>query len=308
MTRPSTPTTPRLTVLGLLATLTLIVAANAARAAPSSLRLRRQILVGHARTIVLRNRVGRVLVQGEPKTTTVDARVTIRPNCQKHFSFFELFHLFWSDSCHALPAHTVIALERAQGRLRLSLLDARGNELKHVRSDWILTVPENMTVSLKEGVGRVDLTDLHGDLRLNVGVGTVTIAGSGGPRTSVHDGVGTIVLKSFTLPPKGRLALHSGVGAIRLQLKALPPSQPGDISLHTGVGAVTVSGLPCRLAHVTARTGVGAIVTNHPLRGLAVTRRIASSSLKGGNGNGLTLRIHTGTGTIHLAWNKTHCP
>jgi len=275
---------------------------------PSSLRLHRNVSVGRASTLVLHNRVGSVRMKGVPGAKTLAVEVDVRPRCSHNVEFFGFFHWLWSHGCPPLPPHPIVAVLRKDNRIALVLRGPEGARLRHVHADWTLTVPEDTAVSLREGVGKVDLTNLDGNVELKVGVGKVNLRTSGALRTSVTDGVGAVRLENITLPPQGNIRIHDGVGAIRIVLASTPsPNIARTIDAHEGVGAVSVRGLPCRLRRVSVASGVGHISTDDLPPGIRLTQNFASSSLKGGNGGGLVLRIHSGTGAVRLGWNRAQC-
>lgn len=280
----------------------------AAHTLPPSLHLSRTVSVGRASTLVLHNRVGSVRIEGVAGTKTLTVRVALRPRCSHDVGFFGFFHWLWSHGCPPLPPHPIVAVGRKDNRIALVLRDAEGTKLRHVHADWTVILPENTAVSLREGVGKIALTNLDGDLDLKVGVGKVTLRTGGALRTTVTDGVGSVHLENVTLPPHGNMRIHDGVGTIRIALAATPsPNVPRTIDVHAGVGTVSVRGLPCRLGRVSVASGVGHISTDGLPPGIRRKQNFAGSSLEGGNGGGLVLKIRGGTRSVRLGWNRAQC-
>lgn len=272
--------------------------------------------------LVLRNRVGRIRIT--PTTTTTAPAVKVRVRCRNGSSGFSLFGLFrWgARSCTQVPHGLKVVAIRQGSSLHLGLVNADGVTPRHVRADWTLVLPPRFEARIHDGVGNVQITGLRGGIVLHVGVGAVTLKRDRTRLLKVHDGVGTIDVDHFELPAvAGLVHLHSGVGNVVLRLAPVSFLPHGRIDVQTGVGHIAVQGLPCRLARLRARAGVGHVKTSvlpagfhlpfaygpghAPPTGFHLQGGMVGETLSGGGGPGLDVRLASGTGSISIGFNCT---
>lgn len=96
-------------------------------------------------------------------------------------------------------------------------------------ADLVITIPAGKTVGIFTGVGRVDVTNIDGDLMVDVGSADITAKGT-----------------------KGSLDLDTGSGDIRVD------NAQGDINLDTGSGNVVLNG--AKGSKLNIDTGSGDVV------------------------------------------------
>jgi len=140
---------------------------------------------------------------------------------------------------------------RQAGKLTLSLAPA-DHARRHLSEDWTLTLPANLAVAVKVGVGDVVIRQVAGAIRVEVGVGDVRVQELQG-QLDAETGVGDIEVRG-SWEAVGAVALETGVGDVRLLApqrrergeglvsKSLQLQGPGPHPLKatTGVGDITV--------------------------------------------------------------------
>lgn len=174
-----------------------------------------------------------------------------------------------------------------------------------------VTVPPQVTLSVRTGDGAVDCEPLEGKFTFVTGDGAVRAHGLKG-ECDVSTGDGRVILEDMS----GRLRARTGDGQVtasgrfealdlstgdgRVTATALPGSKlTQGWNLETGDGAVTIR-IPHDLnALLDARTKDGRINVDLPI---SVSGRLSGRQLVGElNGGGPPLRIRTGDGSITLA-------
>ncbi len=304
-----TPLLPRRLVAPALAALAVFIPLALGPMASAGVVLTGRVPAAGANLLVLRNSVGTIRIKASAPTTEAAITVRVRARCRNTVDFFGMLHWGWGSSCKTLPRGLVLVSSLHGKTLRLGLNAAGGGSPRHIHEDWTILLPSRFGARIHEGVGKVQITGLKGEIALHVGVGAITLIGLGSGHLAIHDGVGTITARGLRLPAaETEIRLHSGVGAVRIRLASVPPAARGRIVVHTGVGAIDVAGLPCHLARLAVRTGTGGVTASSRPAGFSLHRSLIGASLTGTSGTGLDVRLQAGTGSIDVGWSKTHCP
>lgn len=139
-------------------------------------------------------------------------------------------------------------------------------------ADLVIAVPRGKSLQLHLAVGRVDVRNVEGDLRIDVSSASISATGT-----------------------KGRLALDAGSGAVQVT------DAEGDLSVDTGSGSTTLTDVRMRAVSVDAGSG--------SVRGERV--RADRFKVDVGSGrislDGLTtddLFVDTGSGSVTLELTK----
>ena len=177
-----------------------------------------------------------------------------------------------------------------------------------------VTVPAELTLSVRSGDGAVDCDPLGGRFTFETGDGAVRAHGLKGD-VEVSTGDGRVILDDIDgrlrartrdghLTASGRFdALDLGTGDGRVDASARPGSRLASTwSVETGDGAVSLR-IPHDLAALLdTRTRDGSINVELPI---SVQGRVHSHELIGElNGGGPTLRVRTGDGSITLGLSE----
>lgn len=151
-------------------------------------------------------------------------------------------------------------------------------------------VPAGQRVSLYLGVGRMDVTNVDGDLRLDAASAGIAARGTKG-RLNIDTGSGDVSVTDAS----GTVSLDTGSGDVTVTRMT-----NGDLDVDTGSGEVTATGVSA--TSVTIETGSGGI-------GMAETTA-SRISLETGSGDvratvkGALEHLHVDTGsgdvTVHL--------
>lgn len=107
------------------------------------------------------------------------------------------------------------------------------NVLTICSTSWTVVVPQDADVEIKEGVGRVTVTEVAGDVDVEAGVGDVRISETTAQRITANLGVGSLWVESVEPPQSVRAKV--GVGGLSVQL---PQSASYDVDASGGVGEV----------------------------------------------------------------------
>jgi DUF4097 and DUF4098 domain-containing protein YvlB len=154
-------------------------------------------------------------------------------------------------------------------------------------ADLTIRIPAGQRLALHLAVGRVEVTNVAGDLVVDVGSAPITARGTrgylrldtGSGRVEVTDAVGAVEVDTGSGGVEvrrirgPRLLVDTGSGGVRL---ALPPSVDARLEIDTGSGGITVD-LPLRIVKKERSRLVGEL----------------------GAGTGL-IRIDTGSGGVRV--------
>lgn len=100
-------------------------------------------------------------------------------------------------------------------------------------TDWTVVVPEGADVEIEEGIGRVTVEGIDGDVDVEAGVGDVRITESTAGRITADLGVGSLWVEAVEPPQQVRATV--GVGGLSVQL---PETASYDVDASGGVGEV----------------------------------------------------------------------
>jgi DUF4097 and DUF4098 domain-containing protein YvlB len=148
-------------------------------------------------------------------------------------------------------------------------------------------------VRLHTGSGDVDAHDISGTFDAEAGSGDIKLNSKGSGNVHVHTGSGTVELREVN----GSLLAESGSGDVRVM-----GTQAGTWEVRTGSGEVEIE-LPANAAFdLDASATSGEVTVGRPvtmvIQGeLRESHRAIRGKVAGG---GPELRVHTGSGDIHI--------
>jgi hypothetical protein len=155
-------------------------------------------------------------------------------------------------------------------------------------ADVRVLVPAGRTVAVHHGVGRVEVSGVEGELRINGGATSVTTTGTRGG-LDVRTGSGSVSVTEAD----GDVGVRTGNGGVRVA-----GVRGQRVTLSTGSGGVSGSGV--RAAEVQMSTGSGGVRVDG-VAARTVTARTGSGSVRLGlDANPENVRISTGSGGVGL--------
>lgn len=157
----------------------------------------------------------------------------------------------------------------------------------HVSISYVVTVPPDTTVTLNSGSGSLSVSGVRSGTQAHTGSGDIRLSELGG-KVQVQSGSGGIRAENVS----SAFSAGTGSGSIEADL-----SGSGDVDVHSGSGSIRVKGATGGLR---ARTGSGDIEADGNVKGpWQVHTGSGSVRIAVGTGNGLTLNVHTSSGSIH---------
>jgi hypothetical protein len=142
---------------------------------------------------------------------------------------------------------------------------------------------------LSTGSGSIRATGVQGNFSLSTGSGSIFGEQAGTGDVTAETGSGSIELKNL----HGGLRAHTGAGSIKVS--GIPA---GPWRIDTGAGSVEVwTGNAAFTLH--AQAGMGSVHCDREIAAEGATERHRLAG-KIGSGDGPTVRIETGTGSIHI--------
>ncbi len=159
-------------------------------------------------------------------------------------------------------------------------------------ADFRIELPAGVAVKVKDGIGVVDSTGVHGNQSLDIATGEIIVQGGEGT-LSADTGSGDVQVHQ----QKGDVTVDTGSGDVRLEEVAA-----GKIDVDTGSGDIRLQGVA---AAVTADTGSGDIVGRALTLGSTVAADTGSGDvyLSGDFSAVAKLDIDTGSGDVTLETN-----
>src|SRR5271157_3509760 len=158
---------------------------------------------------------------------------------------------------------------------------------RHISISYEITVPANATVQTHSGSGAIGIEGVRGEVQAQTGSGDIRLRDLGG-RVHAQTGSGGIRAQDVAAPFYG----HTGSGDIQAELNG-----SGDVDIQSGSGGVHLRGIKGGLR---ARTGSGDISAGGSVTaGWQVHTGSGTIRLAVGSGNGFSLDIPTGSGSIH---------
>jgi hypothetical protein len=154
-----------------------------------------------------------------------------------------------------------------------------------------ITVPPGKRVRLFLGVGKVDISNVDGDLRIDAATADVTSHATRGG-LNIDTGSGDVLVEDAS----GAVALETGSGDVRITRM-----KDGDLKVETGSGSVVGSGIATGAA--TIETGSGDIRLTD-ITAPQLSLETGSGSVRADlRGSPELLHIDTGSGdvTLHLS-------
>lgn len=176
---------------------------------------------------------------------------------------------------------------RSEGRKVTVRGDGNGLE---AAANLRISVPSGQRVSVYLGVGRMDVTNVEGDLRLDLSSGNVAARGTRG-RLDIDTGSGDVTLNEAS----GEINLDTGSGDVTVTRVS-----NGDLKVDTGSGSVNASGVTTTAVDIETGSGdIEMAETTAPRISLETGSGSVRATLRGALEQ---LHVDTGSGdvTIHL--------
>lgn len=152
-----------------------------------------------------------------------------------------------------VPRDTRIALHLGVGEATVTNVD--GEILVDVSGADVTTRGTHGSLTLDTGSGRVSVSDAEGELLLDSGSGDVTVSHVRGQRIRLDSGSGSVRADALDTP---RLELDSGSGGVRLA-----DVRSGDITIDAGSGSVEL-GLLSDVESLRIDSGSGSVTIRAP--------------------------------------------
>lgn len=186
-----------------------------------------------------------------------------------------------------------------------------GSNNIRVSVHFTIEIPKSMRLRVGTGNGDVSITQTVADVDAASGNGDITIKESLG-RVTASTGNGDVTITSargqvkassgnghiFANTSLGPVEATTGNGDIDVKMTKLPADQ-GSMTFITGSGSVRVA-LPADFnGEIEMNTGNGNISTEFEIK---LEGRLSPTKMKGtiGNGNGPTIKLRSGNGTLSL--------
>ncbi len=132
--------------------------------------------------------------------------------------------------------------DRSEGRRITIQGEGKGLE---AAADLRITVPTGKRLAVYVGVGRVQVTNVDGELRVDAAAAEVTSRSTRG-RLAIETGAGDVAVDDAS----GSISLETGSGDVRINR-----IRDGDLKLETGSGAVEGSGITVGTADIETGSG-----------------------------------------------------
>lgn len=193
-------------------------------------------------------------------------------------------------------ARDVFAENSAEG-FRLGNAHIKDSDANDWHIHWAVKVPPTVQVSVRNGVGDIDLQALRGEQTVKLGVGNVSVdSPSSAGSQSFETGTGSIQFNTGS--SEGPVKLKTGVGTIRLGVKS---GQATSAELVAGTGSVHCAVPSSFDGSVDFKTGVGGIRLK-PKGNLQPGGTSPGAALEGVLGAGSAkLKARTGVGDIYFS-------
>ena len=160
-------------------------------------------------------------------------------------------------------------------------------------ADLRITVPSGRQVAVYLGVGKVSVTNLNGDLSVDVSAGPVTSSNTRG-ELDIDVGSGAVQITSA----RGDLKVDAGSGAV-----SASDVRGENITIETGSGAVTSSDI--RSSELSIETGSGDIEVTKLLAPHVQLETGSGSVTADLNGEVWNVGVQTGSGDVTLKMPPT---
>lgn len=176
-------------------------------------------------------------------------------------------------------------------------------------ADIRMTVPSGRSVVLHQGVGRVQVTNVNGDLQVHTHSAEVRAQGTRG-ELDVAVGSGAVQVRDA----QGEVAVATGSGAVTLagvrgDVVEVETGSGGvnatdvrtqQLSIDVGSGAVTASGISARQASVETGSGAVDLTLTGDAQNVTIETGSGGVTLSLPAGFGADLAVSTGSGGINV--------
>ena len=176
-------------------------------------------------------------------------------------------------------------------------------------ADLVVRVPAGRSVAVHQGVGKVDVSNVDGDLRVNTSSASVSTAGTRGALT-VDVGSGSVQVRSA----EGDVDVDTGSGSVRLadvrgrRLRVDTGSgsvngsglSAGEVVVDVGSGGVQLAGVRADDLKVDTGSGSVQVALTAPARRVRIDTGSGGVRLAVPESFGAEVEIDTGSGGIHV--------
>jgi lia operon protein LiaG len=159
----------------------------------------------------------------------------------------------WADVRVLVPAGRSVQVHQGVGRVQVTSVN--GNLRVHTASAAVRTQGTRGNLEVEVGSGAVEVRDAQGEVALSTGSGAVTLAGARGTQVEVETGSGAVTATDVRAQ---ELTIDVGSGAVRAS-----GITARDLAVETGSGAVDLA-LAADAQNVTIETGSGGVTLSLP--------------------------------------------
>jgi lia operon protein LiaG len=159
----------------------------------------------------------------------------------------------WADVRVLVPAGRTVQVHQGVGRVQVA--NVNGNLQVHTRSANVRTQGTRGGLEVDVGSGTVEVRDAQGEVAVSTGSGAVTVAGLRGDEVLVETGSGAVSATDIRARD-----LTIDVGSGRVQASGISAR---DLTVETGSGAVELA-LVADAQNVTIDTGSGGVTLTVP--------------------------------------------
>lgn len=253
------------------------------------------VRAGSSGTVVIRGKifVGNRWMEGrrDSDVHSIEQNPPIRQDGNSIHIDYVNFHNISVDYEITVPAQTTVRTHSGSGDQIIE--GTHGNVDSQTGSGDVKLRSVSGQISLQTGSGNIRAQEISGAVRGGTGSGDVEIAESGPGDIDLHTGSGNLTARGV----QGGFHGETGSGDVTAE-----GTQGGSWEIRTGSGNVHVR-LPANAAFdADISSSSGSVEVNSPLE-MTVQGRVndAHKSIHGKvRGGGPLLRVHTGSGDIHI--------
>lgn len=224
----------------------------------------------------VRNPIGAVSITGGDQSGTIGllAKARVRGGEASAESELDRFLTIRSDS----DGTVIVAPKSGRSGIRIFGFSLGDDSVV----DLELSVPDGLTIDVDADLGRVDLTQLQGDVKVKADLGEVRVEEFEG-ELDVETDLGSIRVEAARV--EGRMRLKTDLGSIRFS--GLPGE---DADIESNMGSVRVALPQDRSFELVVQTGLGNVEYDLPRE----SGRVGSGELSG------RIRISTDMGSVRI--------
>ncbi len=178
---------------------------------------------------------GGIEISGEPGRTTISVQANIRIDERDP-----------EKAREKIETDMVLTLQKSADRavLKASFDGGFWNRGDSPSIDLIIRVPEQLGLDVTDGSGRIEVSNVRGDISIDDGSGELVMSGVGG-NVTIEDGSGSVTISEVG----GDLTINDGSGGIKVQQVA------GSVTIDDGSGGIDVREVGAGLIILSDGTG-----------------------------------------------------